>query len=224
MGARDMVARNSDYEETRDFIPTPPWATRVLYEYVAPELKHQCSVLSAWDPACGQGHMLKVFDEYHHPIIMGSDIEAYPSVFKNNHRAKYVNWVLDFTKNDIDTPPDMADVIITNPPYKKLYEFVDLALARAHFGVGMLVRVQALESEQRYNDLYTSRPPTQIAFFSNRIPFKSGKVVQKAPKMFFHVWLWWEKHPDGRLKDPRPPIWVPYDAQKYMEKGSDYAE
>ena len=81
--------------------------------------------------------------------------------------------------------------------------------------------------QKRWKNVYTKRPPTQIAFFSNRIPFKTGAVVQKAPKMFFHVWLWWEEYFGPAMNrrkwaSPRPPMWIPYDAQTRLEKDEDY--
>lgn len=219
MTIRDMVARHSDYADTKDFIPTPPWATRALYEHVAPALKTQAPRLDAWDPAYGQGHMLKVMAEYGHKQVFGSDIVEYEDQVVKHNEANIRPMPLDFTSRETSMK---TDVIITNPPYAKLYDFVDLALERTSFGVGMLVRVQSLESEERYYGLYKERPPTQIGFFANRIPFKSGKVMKKAPKMFFHVWLWWQKDGEGKLVAPNPPTWIPWDAQTQLEKETDY--
>lgn len=223
MSIRDMVARHSDYQETNDFIPTPPWATRALYEYVAPNLRARASTLSAWDPACGQGHMMQVFDEYGHAHVKGSDIAIDSEKFAYTGGKVPVVFKMDYTDNSIDTSPEMADVIITNPPYKYAEKFITESLLRSKFGVGMLLRVQALETQGRYANIYSSRPPTRIAFFSDRISFKTGKVVKKAPKMFFHTWLWWEKDDEGRLLPPLPPMWIPPNAQQLLEKDSDYA-
>lgn len=228
MTVRDMVARHSEFDETEDFIPTPPWATRALYEYVAPRLKQEAPLLIAQDPACGEGHMMQVFSEYGHKAVWGSDFSPKQMLRARERLGPDAKlWHQDYTKPHpkLDAP----DVVITNPPYKHLNAFVDKALETAVFGVGMLCRVQALESEGRYNNIFKVRPPTQIAFFSNRIPFKTGAVAKKAPKMFFHVWLWWERFYNPvelsqKWRAPRPPMWVPYDAQTQLEKDSDYAE
>lgn len=229
MAIRDMVARHSDFEETDDFIPTPPWATRVLYEYVAPGLKHFANTLGAHDPACGQGHMLQVFQEYGHAEVSGSDFEE-KRVLEARDRLGPgpILDVMDYVHSPMRASENHG-VIITNPPYKQLNAFIDRALSTASFGVGVLCRVQALEGEKRLKNVFGPRPPTQIAFFSNRIPFKTGTVVKKAPKMFFHVWLWWEfNQPLGTLgrkpQPPRPPLWVPYDAQTQLEKPEDYVK
>lgn len=223
MTVRDMVARHSDFDETEDFIPTPPWATRVLYEYVAPDLKVMAPQLTAYDPACGEGHMLQVFCEYGHHSVVGSDFSEKQLDTAKKRLGGGGLWLGDYTTG---ARREKEGVVISNPPYKHLNAFIDRALETATFGVGMLCRIQALESEKRYNSVYKSRPPTQIAFFSNRIPFKTGVVAKKAPKMFFHVWLWWQKSQafSGRFEAPRPPLWVPYDAQTQLEKDSDYAK
>lgn len=217
MAIRDMVARNSKYTETLDFIPTTPYATRVFYEMVVPQLKHEARNTIGWDPACGQGHMVDVMKEYHGPgKVIGTDIKDY-------------GWdhpILDFAGNDFG-PNHHADVILTNPPYGKLLEFMLNGLDRAHNHFGLLTRVQAFEGQTRYHEIYSKIPPTNIAFFSDRIPMKSGEVARKAPKMYFHVWMHWDmgairKH--GAKAAQRPPMWIPPNAQALLEKDSDYAK
>ena len=205
MVARDMVNRNSP-QESDDFIPTPPYATRALYEFVAPELKEYALTSTVLDPSAGAGHMLRVFKEYRHLDVWGSDL--------NDHGAGMtITTGVDYRK----CPIKGVDYIITNPPYKHLNEFIEKALDDAKLGVSMLVRVQALESQSRY-EIFKKHPPTQVAFFSDRIPFKSGVVVRRAPKMFFHTWLWWNKLDSA----PRPPMWLPPGLQGMLEKPHDY--
>lgn len=206
MSIRDMVTRNSDYNETRDFIPTPPFVTRALYEHVSPVLRSTARATSIWDPAAGEAHMTRVFEEYGHPEVRATDILA--NVEKGVGEYDFVG------------PPLLSDVdyIVTNPPYKLLNNFVSMSLQRAKKGVAMLTRVQALEGQRRYASIYRDNPPTTVAFFSDRIPFKSGKVVREASKMYFHVWLWW----DLEREDRDPPIWVRPDVQKQLEKDEDY--
>lgn len=210
MPPRDMVARRSNYEDNKDFIPTPPYATRVLFEEVVPTLKnHQGATF--YDPAAGEGHMMRVFEEYGGRAV-GSDIEP-----RIEGVAQH-----DFWSSEPNPYPE-ADYIITNPPYQNLETFIRKSLSSGVRGVALLTRIQALEGQKRFR-LYNSYPPTQVGIFSDRIPFKSGKVVRKAPKMFLHSWVFWDLS-DGlsALKDKaRPIIWVSPDAQKRYEKDSDY--
>lgn len=216
MTIRDMVARHSDFDETKDFIPTPPFATRALYEVVAPELKVLAPTTSFWDPAAGHGHMMKVAKEYGHPVVIGSDITPWENEDFGIVQA-------DFTSEN--KPSFKAGVIVTNPPYAKLAEFVMEGMDKAQVALAMLVRVQALETAGRYNNIYSKVPPTQIAFFSDRIPFKTGKVVKKAPKMFFHVWVYWDMQAvraGNAVMAQRPPLWISPTIQRDLEKESDY--
>lgn len=210
MTIRDMVARHSDYDETRDFIPTPPYATRVLYEEVCPELKAAAPLLSAWDPAAGHGHMTRVMEEYGHTSVLGTDIKGHKGIH---------------FEEDFMTSTRKADVVITNPPYKLVESFVHLSLLRANSFVGMLVRIQFLESQGRYDTIFNKTPPTRIGIFSDRIPFKTGVVVKRAPKMFSHIWVAWDMiEVRNRTSVPRyvPTMWVPTDAQAKYQKDEDY--
>jgi hypothetical protein len=209
MTIRDMVARHSNFDETRDFIPTPPYATRALFEYAMPDWK-QGEGMTAWDPAAGHGHMTRTFEEYGYKSI-GTDIKGSPEHSVTEH---------DFVASG---PHPDADLIVTNPPYALLEGFIREGLDRAKWGFALLTRVQALETQTRYRDVFSKTPPTQIAFFSDRIPFKTGAVVRKAPKMFFHAWLCWDVAAlRARAHRPRPPMWIPPNAQKLLETDEDY--
>lgn len=211
---RSLVTRNSSFEETKDFIPTPPYATRAFYEYVAPEVKRAAPGMSAWDPAGGQGHMLKVFEEYGHHLAWGTDLHDHGTC----DAGIFINTGVDFLQ-----AADGADLILTNPPYTHLNDFIEHGLQNARQCLALLVRVQALEGQTRYKRIFAKTPPTRMAFFSDRIPFKVGKVVRKAPKMYFHVWLYWNTELIRKGKhQPEPPMWIRPDAQQLLEKDGDY--
>ena len=211
MSIRDMVARHSNFDETKDFIPTPPFATRALYEYVLPELKEDAHRLSVWDPACGEGHMCRVFEEYGHPTVLGTD-KYHPSYGATNTQT------LDFTAaSDVEGE---VDVIVTNAPYKHLNKFIENSMRASNRYVCMLVRIQALTGQTRWRNFYASNPPTRIGVFSDRIPFKTGRVVRKCSKMFDHMWMVWDKWGDNNLACNM--VWIPPSAQRLLEKGQDY--
>lgn len=204
MTIRDMVARQSPKSE-RDFIPTPPFATRALYEHVLLPRGLDPVSHDAWDPAGGHGHMARVMGEMGHYSVRCTDL--WPS---HEHGVSEMDFL---------APTGLqSDLIVTNPPYKHLQEFIQLSLDRASRGVAMLIRVQGLEGMRRYNAIYNPLPPTTVAFFSDRIPFKQGKVVQKAPKMFFHCWVWW----DLECKRQTEAIWITPTVQKDLERSEDY--
>ncbi len=215
MAIRDSVARHSDFNDTMDFIPTTPYATRVLFESVAPGLKKEAQEgCTIWDPACGAGHMCRVFREYG-AVPIGSDIvdHGYQGLITQ-----------DFSKPSPSDVVQGANAIVTNPPYALLNEFMleGLHKSRSHFA--LLVRIQALESQSRYNNVYSKVPPTKVAIFSDRIPFKSKVVVRKAPKMFTHIWIYWDMNVvRSRASRENPELmWIQPNAQELFEKEYDY--
>jgi hypothetical protein len=71
-GARAVMGSRQEPDDSLDFFPTPPWATRALFERVLPHSGID-KIDSAWEPACGEGHMLQVIEEYVRKVD-GSDI------------------------------------------------------------------------------------------------------------------------------------------------------
>ncbi len=194
-----------------DFVPTPPFATRALFECVAPaELKNRPK-LSGWEPAAGQGHMAKAMGEY------------FPTIATDKYEHPGCLPGVEIEQEDFLLSKRRADVIITNPPYSEAGPFMLHGLKQANQYFACLMRVQSLETQGRYQSIYKQTPPTRIAFFSDRIPFKSGKVVRKAPKMFFHVWLFWDliKVKSGTNYKPEA-MWVRPDVQRLLERDTDY--
>ena len=209
MSARDHIARRSSYDETKDFFPTPPYATRALFKYVIPEQAKIAAHHTIWDPACGGGHMSEVFKEHKFKDVVSTDIQDWG--------YGGLNAVTSF--QDAVKGGAKEDLIVTNPPYADMADFVDLAFEASRECVALLTRIQFLEGQKRYHGLFKKNPPSKIAIFSDRIPFKQNVVVRKAPKMFTHIWVVWEQG-----VDPRPPLWLHPHIQSELEKSGDYEE
>ncbi len=62
-GAPSVMASRREPPDSLDFFPTPPWATRALLCEVLPTVTTGRHILTAWDPACGEGHMVEVLSE-----------------------------------------------------------------------------------------------------------------------------------------------------------------
>jgi hypothetical protein len=139
-GTTAVMAMRRDPLDALDYFPTPPWATRALFRYVLPKL--DCNPIStAWEPACGEGHMAVVIGEFVRSQVIASDIFDYG----------YGRAPLDFLNDDSLTTPEW---IITNPPFKLACEFTLRALDLATEGVAMLVRTQWIEGISRYEKLF----------------------------------------------------------------------
>lgn len=95
-----ITGGNTNYGRAKsDLYPTPPEATQALLNFL--ELPQTTTI---WEPACGQGHMVKVLQNNGFAVI-GTDIES----------------GTDFLGVDI---PNGIDWIITNPPFSKAEEFI----------------------------------------------------------------------------------------------------
>src|SRR6185312_13067495 len=82
-----------------DFFPTPPWATRALFEHVFVHLgrKGHCQYQRAWEPACGKGHMAEPLTEYfrevHATDIADYGYGIYGVDFLDEHPEMGFDWI-----------------------------------------------------------------------------------------------------------------------------------
>jgi hypothetical protein len=206
-GNRAIMSSRQEPDDSLDFFPTPPWATRALVERVLPHIDPlwRLDKQSAWEPACGEGHMAEVLREYF-GAMLATDIFDYG----------YGDRVLDFL-SDLEVVDIPADFIITNPPFGEKGEaFVLQALQRARFGVGMFVRLQWLETVGRYEKIFRDRPPTLIAFFAERVNLCKGRWEPEGGTATAYIWLVWIKG-----MEPRAAFWIPPGCREALTRPDD---
>ncbi|WP_354158786.1 MULTISPECIES: methyltransferase [unclassified Bradyrhizobium] len=176
----------SEPNDSLDFFPTPPWATRALIEHVlmpeyalAPEIaRMRLRRMAAWDPACGMGDMSRPLAEYFGSVL-ASDIFDYGIGAK----------VTDFLFGEPTWP---ADFIVTNPPFKSAERFIQQAFAVPGWkGIAMLVRTSFLESVGRYEKLFKVAPPSIVAQFTERVPMVKGRLTATGSTATAYCWLVW---------------------------------
>ena len=211
-GARAVMAGRKKAPDSADFFPTPPWATRALCEVVLPQLgfgRVDMCGQSVWEPACGEGHMAEVLCEYFGHVV-AMDIHDY------GYRGTPPVSMGDFLT--VKTPRQF-DWIITNPPFIRSLEFTRRALDLARIGVAMFVRTQwATEGIGRYEYLWRDRPPTRMAFFSERVPLCKGRWDPDGGTATAYCWLVWVH---GR--EPMAPFWIPPGQRKALTRPDDIA-
>lgn len=193
-GARAIMASRIEPPDSLDYFPTPPWATRALIEEVLPGLgvTLKPEALSIADPACGEGHMTGVFEEYGFGAVLGFDIHDY-----SVEGTEPPGWVgqQNFLAPDLHLA---VDWIITNPPFSegnvdRTLEFALRATKMATKGVALFVRQQWLEGVERYQRLFRDNPPTLIAQFSERVNLCKGRWEPEGSTATAYVWLVWVK-------------------------------
>jgi hypothetical protein len=208
-GSTPRARDRAEPDDSADFFPTPPWATRALIEYVFRHAGfwHYGDMIDAkyWEPACGEGHMSEVLSEYFREGL-ATDV----------HEYSHGNELQDFLADGLIVSG--FDWIITNPPFKNgmAEKFTLRALDLAREGVAMFVSLQFLESIGRYEQVFKDRPPTIIAFFAERVPICKGRWDPDASSDAAYIWLVW-------IKDhaPMAPMWIPPGCRGRLTKPSD---
>jgi hypothetical protein len=146
-----VMSQRHESTDSLDYFPTPPWATRALFEQVLKpnwlfplQPKDDIVLETCLEPACGGGHMVKVLREYFLKVE-SCDIADYGQ-----------DRIADFLSSDVAGD---CDFIVTNPPFNLAEEFVLKALPMARQCVAIFARTQFMESIGRYERLFKPHPP-----------------------------------------------------------------
>ena len=178
-----------------DFYPTPLWATEML-------LAEESFPGLTWEPACGDGAMSKVL------IVNG--LEVFSSDLFDR---KYGTTGVDFLNYGEKVNIENVNNIITNPPYHLAEEFLHHALAIAKRKVAFLLRLAFLETQDRYDTIYSKCPPARVWIFSKRVTFYPKGATRKGSGTTAYAWMVWDKAHEGRCElrwlPPSRPILEP---------------
>jgi len=190
-GFTAVMAQRREPPDALDYFPTPLWASRTLFRHLLPAVGVD-AIGSAWEPACGEGHMAAVIGEFARGPVTASDIFQYG----------YGTAPHDFLHDEPLTKPDW---VITNPPFSIACEFTLRALDLATEGVAMLVRTQWIEGVGRYEKLFRDRPPAVYAPFVERVPMVKGRWDPDASTATSYAWFVWLQHTEQRAQI----FWIP---------------
>jgi len=193
-----VMASRVEPDDSLDDFPTPMWATRALCEHVI-----DVRGTSVWEPACGRGHMARALREYALHVY-ATDVHDY-----GHGGVKDFLW---------PGAPTEYDLIITNPPFRLAYQFVDRGLDIAQRGVAVLVRSVFIESIARYQNLFRDRPPAIMGQFTERVPMVKGRVDPEASTATSYCWLVWYREPAW---NGTKLVWIP-PCRRKLERPGDY--
>jgi hypothetical protein len=200
-----VMAQRFEAKDSLDDFPTPPWATRALFEHVIPSVPVE--QLTCLEPACHKGHMSKVLLEYF-ASVTSSDIYDYG-----------YGKTRDFLNHPYSA--DSFDWIVTNPPFRLAEDFIRKSLQVSKFGVAILARTVFLESVGRYERLFRDTPPTMFAQFTERVPMVKGRLDKSASTATGYGWMVWIKSGKRPSKSETKLVWIP-KTRKILELDSDY--
>lgn len=174
MVSRFIGSHNTSQQERaqEDFYATDPIAAEWL-------LKIEDLNKRIWEPACGQGHLSKVFLRAGHYVLSTDLIDR-----------GFGQGGVDFLK--IGDP--YSGDIVTNPPYKYAQEFIEHALEIVSEGnkVCMFLKLQFLEGKQR-KIMFERIPPRRVWVSSSRIRCYTNGEFKETSSMLAQAWYVWEK-------------------------------
>ena len=179
-----------------DFFPTPPWATRAFVNEVLFARDLARPDQSVWEPAAGEGHMAEPLREMF-ARVHASDVHDYGEGYAV---GSFVGQIGSLGL-DLAQCPFAADWYISNPPFNKALEFLQRAIVEARVGVAFLMRLAWLEAEERYSEVFSTRPPALIATSVDRIAMLKGRYNPAASTTMAYAWFVWLTG-DGRNAPP----------------------
>jgi len=195
-----VMAQRSEPRDSLEDFPTPCWATRALLEHV-PVIDPGQFI---WEPACNRGYMAAPLWEYGHDV-WATDVHDYGQL------SKPQDFLIPLH------PEPVVDWVITNPPFRLAQQFIERALDVSLKGVAIFIRTTFLEGVGRYNNLFSKRPPTLVAQFSERVVLHKGKVTATGSTATAYCWVVWCHNETN----PTELIWIP-PCRKQLERASDY--
>lgn len=157
-GLYNAYKKNNKEREEKDYYATPEGEVFNILS----TLHFDFSGQTILEPCVGGGHMAKAISTYlelndqYDMRLIGTDIQD--RGFKEG--IWECEYGLDFLSDDY--PYTSADVIIMNPPYSTLEPFLIRALEIAKNKLIVLCRMQVLEGEGRYKNIFCTNPPTDI--------------------------------------------------------------
>ena len=166
---------HSEYSrEPNDFYSTDPSAIDCL-------LKYEDFDENIWECACGNGVLSKRLIDYGHTVYSTDKYyRGYGSV-----------------QNFLTVEKRFNGDIITNPPYKLAFEFVNKALELTNRKVAMFLRLQFIESQKRYAHIFKKNPPKKIMPFVKRINCYRNDDRSLKGSTVSYAWFIWDKEYDG---------------------------
>ena len=201
MAAKRPTLKEPAPWQALEFFPTPPWATRALLRYViaGPSMAVEGS---AWEPCAGLGHMSDTLRESF-DTVRASDVYAYP-VEGGGDAGRFEIDRFDFLDEAAIVRAPEVDWIITNPPFSKASAMLGHALLKARLGVAFLLRMQWLEGETRFREVYADRAPSLVAPFVERVPMCEGGLDPEGSTATMYAWFVWLREPDAWRRSDAP--------------------
>jgi hypothetical protein len=177
-----------------DNYETPGWTTRRLLEDPTVELPG-----GVWcDPCAGGGKIIRATNAYRSDITQWYACELRDECREPLVKTGALTVIADFVQFP-ESIPDV-DVIITNPPYRLAYEFIEICIQKAQV-TAMLLRLNFLGSEKRASFMRSFAP--DVYLMPNRPSFTTNKKGKPSTDSIEYAWFVWRgpnPRREGRLR------------------------
>lgn len=191
--------KNHKEREALDYYSTPTEEVENILNIMNLDLDHSTIL----EPCCGGGHMIQgianyCYSKYDSKLwkLYATDIKNRNTILKEESYKAGPDY--DFLLDDYPITSNI-DYIIMNPPYSIIEPFVMKALGIADKGVLMLGRLQFLEGQSRYNNIFNSYPPTDVYVYVDRIScYKNGDTSIKQSSAQAYAWFYWDLQNDNK--------------------------
>jgi len=163
----------------RDFYRTPEWCIELL-------LESESLMPVVYDPACGDGAILEVLQDWFH-TVHGMELDA-ATALQASQALDTPIAVGDYLDPDT-VHPFRADVVM-NPPYRLAAEFVRAALERSEprTKVCALLRLGFLGSSRTRMDLVGPDSELKSVYVLGKRPSFTGDSKTDASSYAWFVW------------------------------------
>lgn len=184
--------KNHKEREALDFYSTPIEEVTNILDYMNLDFNNKVIL----EPCAGAGHMSKAIwdyinDNHMATALVNTDIQERENQFSDDVNIG-TGKMFDFLSDDYPIK-DNIDYIIMNPPYSVIEPFIMKALGIANKGVLMLGRLQFLEGEKRYENIFKEYPPSKVIIYVDRIAcFKNGDTTKKMASAQAYAWFYWD--------------------------------
>lgn len=164
-----------------DYYPTDPSYVRATLNKIQETFEFSDDI-RILDPGAGEGIWgIEARKLYPNAFIWGTELRELkkPAAYDEWTIQPFVDFVLDC--------PITFDLIVGNPPFSKVYDFIDLALEHlfdVHGVLSYLLRLAFLESKTRYEKYYSkhgSFKPAHVWISTRRISFTGDRKSDDTP-------------------------------------------
>ncbi len=183
-----LAGGNSATEKAdNDFYATDPKTVRLFLNKALEDGAIDLPAGSIWEPACGNGNIMEVVKEYF-PLCSWRSTDL---IYRGYGKGE-----IDFLKSDFN-----ADLIITNPPFSLINEFIKKGIELSNHYVIYLAKIQTLETVERKSILKNSPLKYIYVHSSRQATWKNGEPLAPNGKKWATTmclaWFIWDKEYKG---------------------------